>query len=169
MSRYYVYVHRDKNGKTFYVGKGCDKRAYYQDGRTAKWFEQANGGYWVEVIVQDLDESTALLVEQSLIKALNPGLANSSQVKEVVDPSRYLHSKVEENSIEIQKNKKKIEKIKKQLAKLTLTQKEREFINSPLATLPAKLISKEDLSLRGSIATKLKKQRDLQEKLGNIY
>lgn len=169
MDKYYVYVHRDKLGNTFYVGKGCGERAYTQNERTAKWFEQSNGGYWVEIISQDLEEPIALLVEQSLIKALNPGLANSSQVSEVVDPSRYLSKKVEQNAIQIQKTKKKVDKLKKQLAKLELTSKEKEFTNSDLAMLPAKLLSEEDLSFRGAIALKLKKRKAVQDKLGNIY
>lgn len=169
MEKYYVYVHRDKQGNTFYVGKGCDKRAYAQNGRSSKWIEQADGGYWVEVIAQDLDESTALLIEMSLIKALNPDLTNSVQISEVVDPSRYLLKKIEQNTLQIEKTNKKISKLKKQLHKLKLTNKENEFINSNLALSPAKLLSEEDLSFRNRIASKIKKRKAIQNKIGDLY
>jgi hypothetical protein len=170
---YYIYAYINPNtGLPFYVGKGCGIRAYAQNERSVKWFEKANGGYWVEIIAQDLEESIALLIEQSLIKGLNPGLTNSKEVKEVIDQTRYLFNvaeKVEQNSIQIEKNKNKINKLKKQLSNLELTKKEKEFLNSNLAMLPARLLSAEDLSFRAKIALKLKKQRVLQEKLGNIY
>ena len=168
MEKYYVYVHRDKQGNTFYVGKGCGERAYHQNGRSTKWFEQADGGYWVEIIAQDLDESTALLVEMSLIKALNPGLSNSVQISEILDASSYLLKKVEQNYTQIQKTNKKVHKLKKELAKLKLTNKENEFITSNLATAPAKSLSEEDLSFRNNIASKIKKRKALQTKIGAL-
>ncbi len=157
--------------RLFYVGKGCDKRAYSQRERSSKWFEEANGGYWVEIVAQELNESTALLVEQCMIKGLNPGLVNSSEVSEVVNFSRYtskiekLSNKVDKNYKKIEANKEKIRRLKNKIGKLELTRKEKEFISSDLATLPAKNLSVQELSFRGEIANKLKERKKLVEEL----
>ena len=170
MGEYYIYVHRDKDGKTFYVGKGKNDRAFGQD-RSTKWFEKADGGYWVEVLANNLDEQTALFVEMCIIKALNPELSNTVEVKEILDRERYtqrdtlLQEKVNSNSEEIKKNKKKLKKLKTQLLKLKLTNEEKEFLNSNLGTMPAKSLTADVLSYRSKIALKIKKRNKLQDKI----
>ena len=170
MDLYYIYVHRDNNGKTFYIGKGKTSRAFDQD-RSQKWYEKANGGYWVEIIADNLDEQTALFTEMCIIKALNPGLANTKVVTEVITKTRYskdllqLQQEVSNNSEQIKKNKEKIKKLQDKIKKLKLNEQEVNFINSPKATLPAKLLSKEEHNFRISIANKIKQKSKLENKL----
>lgn len=173
MKQYYIYVHRDNDGNTFYIGKGIRSRAFDQD-RSQKWYEKANGGYWVEIIADNLDEQTALLVEMCIIKAINPGLTNSKEVKEVIVQDRYfkdvkqLRHDIDSNREQIKKNIAKLKKLQKRIDKLRLTDKETSFIESSKATLPAKLLTKEELNFRTNIASKIKQKSKLESKLNII-
>jgi hypothetical protein len=64
----FVYVHRDTNNIPFYVGKGKESRAFWQDGRSLDWYEIARNGYKVEVVVGDVSFLTSPWVEIELIK-----------------------------------------------------------------------------------------------------
>lgn len=70
MSRkYYVYIHRrQSDGRIFYVGKGCDRRAYstYKRG---KWWEKVSSkhGRIVEIVRHFQSEHSALDFEITLI------------------------------------------------------------------------------------------------------
>jgi hypothetical protein len=67
---YYVYVHKDEDGKVFYVGKGTGKRAWSQD-RDTVWHqyvkERLGGRYNVEIVKNELDEDEALLMENEVM------------------------------------------------------------------------------------------------------
>lgn len=69
MTKHYVYEHIRLDTKApFYVGKGCRKRAFERSGRNPHWKNvAAKHGYSVRIVIQDLSEELALLVEQELI------------------------------------------------------------------------------------------------------
>jgi hypothetical protein len=73
---YYVYYHiNDKTNEVFYVGKGCNSRAWNKGARNDKWLkyvELIGYGYSVRIVASLLSESEALVIESSLIKLLNP-------------------------------------------------------------------------------------------------
>lgn len=70
---YYVYEHRRVDTcAIFYVGKGSGGRAKTDQGRNKYWRNVVNkcGGYYVEIIVSDVDEELAHLAEIARIDQL---------------------------------------------------------------------------------------------------
>lgn len=74
MKHYYVYAHRRlDNDSIFYIGKGCNKRAWSTNNRNDYWHNIVNRfGYSVEILHSNLEEQEALDKECELIKSLNP-------------------------------------------------------------------------------------------------
>lgn len=76
---YYVYFHRDKSGRIFYVGKGTARRAWSKD-RHPVWLkyvnERLNGDYIVEIFKDRLTEEDAEEVEDQLIAEYGEQLVN---------------------------------------------------------------------------------------------
>ena len=73
---FYVYLHKSKKGGAiFYVGKGRNDRAKKLDYRGKDWEAAAAEGYDIEYYAENLDESTALDIERTLIESL-PNLVN---------------------------------------------------------------------------------------------
>lgn len=73
---YYVYSH-EYNGECFYIGKGCNNRAWDKaiTARNEKWNEYALAigyNYEVKIIAADITEAEALLIEECLIKKRLP-------------------------------------------------------------------------------------------------
>lgn len=70
--RYYVYIHRkSSNDEPFYVGKGCDYRAWVDSGRNKYWHRVVNKyGFTVDIVFDCLLEEEAYLLEQDVIKEL---------------------------------------------------------------------------------------------------
>lgn len=76
MKEYKVYIHRDSDGKVFYVG--CSKtndrpyRKYNPNNkypkRTIEWYEHCNNQFTIEIIAEDLTEEQAFQMEIDLIK-----------------------------------------------------------------------------------------------------
>lgn len=64
---YYVYLHLDCNGTVFYVGKGRKDRAYAVSGRSGAWNEAARYGFTVKFHSENLTNTKAIEVENSLI------------------------------------------------------------------------------------------------------
>jgi len=77
--RFYVYVHRDCNGRIFYVGKGTAKRAW-SDERHPIWHHyvstRSNGEYTVQVVSYHESNGDAENVEASYISRYGPRLVN---------------------------------------------------------------------------------------------
>ena len=67
--RYYVYCHvKRTDGRTFYVGKGCDRRAWSVDGRSKEWIKVAvDHGRTVHIVRAGLTEQAAFDLERALI------------------------------------------------------------------------------------------------------
>lgn len=78
-SNFYVYLHKDKDGNIFYVGKGIEKRAWSKD-RHPIWIkyveEKLNGQYFVEIYQSNLTEEKALSLEADLINEHGKKLVN---------------------------------------------------------------------------------------------
>ncbi len=68
-NKFYVYGHRDSEGKLFYIGKGCGNRAYETENRSFEWSMIADRGMTVEFIFTNLEEEDAVIREQALIVA----------------------------------------------------------------------------------------------------
>lgn len=78
-SDYYVYQHvRKDNGEIFYIGKGCNDRAFSKANRSNWWkrIVEKSGGYEVTFIAKDVDEEFAFLVEIERIDQLRKIGAN---------------------------------------------------------------------------------------------
>jgi hypothetical protein len=68
--RFYVYLHKRKDGSVFYVGKGSYNRAYVSKARNQHWQNvvNKNGGFEVEIIADNLKEQEAFSLEAETIK-----------------------------------------------------------------------------------------------------
>lgn len=78
-NKYYVYGHyRNDTNTLFYVGKGCNDRAWSKSGRNQLWKRIVEKhGYSVFIFYNDLLECQAFKSEKDLILDLNP-IANFS-------------------------------------------------------------------------------------------
>lgn len=72
-NRFYVYLHKKKStGEIFYVGKGCGTRAWNTYNRNKYWTNTfKKHGFTVDILFNNLDEETSLLVEKDTILELN--------------------------------------------------------------------------------------------------
>jgi len=72
--KYYVYAHyRLDNDELFYIGKGCNDRAWTKSGRNSYWQNiAAKYGYRVEVLQKNLENDEALELEKKLISEFDP-------------------------------------------------------------------------------------------------
>lgn len=79
---YYVYAHvAPDNGELLYIGKGHDARAWTKKGRKPGHVEtldlldkEFGRGAYVKIIVDELDEADALLLEKGLIWMNQPSM-----------------------------------------------------------------------------------------------
>lgn len=76
MNTYYVYQHKLQDGTIFYVGKGCNKRAFSTRGRNYLWKQvvKENKSFIVEIKQDNLTEEQAQELEIKTIKEI--GLQN---------------------------------------------------------------------------------------------
>ncbi len=76
---FYVYFHRDRSGRIFYIGKGTERRAWSTD-RHPVWkkyvAERLHGIYDVEIHRDDLTETEAEELESLLITEYGAQLIN---------------------------------------------------------------------------------------------
>ena len=77
--RYYVYIHVDRNGIPFYVGKGTGRRFRVTRHRNTKWWMLAARGWEARIIYDNLTEEQAICEEMRLIEHLKrSGLPNAN-------------------------------------------------------------------------------------------
>ena len=85
--RYYVYAHYKLNGELFYIGKGTGDRNETPIARSKEWLNEAKDGFTTVIIADNLNNKQAFLIEQSVIRAMNPiGLTNKKIPSDVVEP-----------------------------------------------------------------------------------
>lgn len=76
MNKFYVYFHRrTSDNSIFYVGKGTGKRAWNKDNRSKRWYEEADSGFTIEIVEDNLSNTEALALENELISTI-PDLIN---------------------------------------------------------------------------------------------
>lgn len=79
--RFYVYAHKDQDGRYFYIGKGTGRRAWSRN-RDQIWqryvAERSGGTYEVEILADGLLEGEALAMEDRLISEYRQQLVNWS-------------------------------------------------------------------------------------------
>lgn len=77
---FYVYGHFDKEGNIFYIGKGTGRRAWSKKNRHSVWEYYVQkcllNYYKVEIFKDDLEEDTALEIEEELIAHYGKQLIN---------------------------------------------------------------------------------------------
>jgi hypothetical protein len=81
--RFYVYIHRDPEGKVFYVGKGEGSRAWEKEKRHSMWkryIKRFNDKYYVEIYRDNLSEEEALELEEELMSNYGGQLINWSNL-----------------------------------------------------------------------------------------
>ena len=67
--RYYVYVHKEENGRVFYVGKGTERRAWSKE-RDAEWHQHVSrlgGKYIIEILRRGISEEDARQIEDAVM------------------------------------------------------------------------------------------------------
>lgn len=77
--KFYVYLHKDPEGKVFYVGKGENRRAWEKNSRHSLWYsyvDRFNGNYVVEIVKEGLEEDDAMWLEEDLMKRYGGQLVN---------------------------------------------------------------------------------------------
>lgn len=85
---FYVYVHRDRGGTIFYVGKGTGDRAWSRD-REALWTRYINtrsdGIFSAEIVESNLSEAQALVREDQLMRTLASQVVNRQNMGRALD------------------------------------------------------------------------------------
>lgn len=78
--RYYVYMHLRKDTRQpFYIGKGCEGRAWEKEGRGPDWESIAEKHGWeVQIVMYCAVEEAAFAYEKDLIACAGPLLVNKS-------------------------------------------------------------------------------------------
>jgi hypothetical protein len=158
--RYYVYAHYKLNGELFYIGKGTGGRNETLTARSEEWLNEAKDGFNTVIIADNLNNKQAFLIEQSVIRAMNPiGLTNKKIPSDVVEPywkktntQSYVHTTTSAD--------KAIPAIKKQINNIHFTDEEKE-----LMSLKRKDCSENEKLIRNKAIVKRYKLKELNERL----
>lgn len=89
-NNYYVYVHESIVTKEiFYVGKGTGDRGFRKSKRNNIWSKIAENGYSVRVVSDNLNNNTAMELEELLIKELGRIDNGTGILSNKTDGGRY--------------------------------------------------------------------------------
>lgn len=117
-TRFYVYIHRDKSGAIFYVGKGTGNRAWSKD-RDDIWkryvAERSDGVYTVEIYRDNLSEEAALNIEWRLISEFG------SQLTNWINPGRAINADASHEYWRLRKESQRLTAEAKAIAKSDVT------------------------------------------------
>jgi hypothetical protein len=90
--KFYVYAHKDKDGRVFYVGKGTGNRAYSGD-HSPEWFEylddRSDGKYTVEIVRDGISEEDALKIEDAMMKTHGATIINRANPHAPYDTAKF--------------------------------------------------------------------------------
>ena len=90
--KFYVYTHKDKNGRVFYVGKGTGDRAYSRD-RSPEWIEyldkRSGGKFTVEIVRDGISEENALEIEDAVMKMHGVTIINRMNPHAPYDTTKF--------------------------------------------------------------------------------
>ena len=91
--RFYVYVHKDMQGKAFYVGKGTGNRAQSHE-RGADWSDYVErmlgGKYEVEIVREGISEQDAVEIEDALMEEYADTIINRQNIHAPIDATQLL-------------------------------------------------------------------------------
>jgi hypothetical protein len=90
--RFYVYVHKDENGRVFYVGKGTGNRAWSED-RDVQWHQHVarlGGKYMVEIVRDGISEEDALQIEDAAMAQHGDSIINLQNFHAPHDSTKLL-------------------------------------------------------------------------------
>ena len=122
-NKFYVYLHlRKTDGKPFYVGKGCNRRAYDFSGRSQYWQRVRNKhGCIVKILFANLEESLSLELEKEIIATLrNDGYNLCNLTEGGEGTSGYVMPEERRLSLK-EKNKHSLELARLALANMVIT------------------------------------------------
>ena len=158
--RYYVYAHYKPNGELFYVGKGTGNRNETPTARSEEWLNEAKDGFNTAIIADNLNNKQAFLIEQSVIRAINPmGLTNKKIPSDIVEPY-WKKNKIQQHVSIFTPLNKAIPAIEKQIDSIHFTDEETE-----LMSLKRKDCNEEEKSIRDKAIAKRYKLKELNERL----
>ena len=158
--RYYVYAHYKQNGELFYIGKGTGDRNETPIARSKEWLNEAKDGFTTVIIADNLNNKQAFLIEQSVIRAMNPmGLTNKKIPSDIIEPywkkNKPTHHVSTKSSPEDA-----LKAIEFQIQNNQLTPKE-ELLSQKL---PSEVKGKEKIQ-RQKVLSKLYKLKELNKRL----
>ena len=90
--RFYVYVHKEENGRVFYVGKGTDSRAWSKD-RDAEWHQHVarlGGKYIIELVRDGISEEDAVQIEDAVMAMHGDSIINLQNFHAPYDSTKLL-------------------------------------------------------------------------------
>ena len=158
--RYYVYAHYKLNGELFYIGKGIGDRNETPIARSKEWLNEAKDGFNTVIIADNLNNKQAFLIEQSVIRAMNPmGLINKKIPSDIVEPY-WKKTKIQSHVHTTTSPDKAIPAIEEQINNIHFTDKEKE-----LMSLKRKECSEKEKLIRGKAISKRYKLKELNKRL----
>lgn len=90
--KFYVYIHKDKDDKVFYVGKGTGDRAYSRE-RSSEWLEYldkvSGGKFSVEIVRDGISEEDALEIEDVVMKMHGDTIINRVNPHAPYDSTKF--------------------------------------------------------------------------------
>ena len=130
--RYYVYAHYNEDGKLFYIGKGTNGRSESFFARSKEWLNEAKDGFTPKIIADNLSDKQAYLIEQAVIRALEPGdLTNKKIPSDVILPYWKVDNKPQYHVHVNTKKEDIIRILENKIAYHALSQEELDFLDTP--------------------------------------
>ena len=91
--KFFVYMHKDKDGTVFYVGKGTGDRAHSRE-RSPEWLEyldkRSDGKFSVEIVRDRISEEDALEIEDAVMKMHSGTIINRVNPHAPYDSTKFL-------------------------------------------------------------------------------
>lgn len=102
MNKYYVYVHRrNDTNEVFYVGSGCNDRAFVTGNRTKDWKDVVKyTSFTVTILKNNMTKNESLLFEKQMLSCYGDCVnkVTPATVNVIDDPDLYNYFEIDENS-----------------------------------------------------------------------